>query len=93
MYSVQVFQLYSAGEIGWSAFTPFYPEAEPKDFFGHTNAERINHQQIFTSKKLKEALQTKKKRYQREIWMYIKEWRVSEMISMRVNIKDFFLTF
>lgn len=53
MRSVQVLQLYSVGETGWSARTPFYPEPKLKDFPRHTKAERINHQQIFSSKNIK----------------------------------------
>lgn len=41
MYSVQVLQLYSVGETGWSALTPFYPEPEPKDFFRHMKLKKL----------------------------------------------------
>ena len=41
MYSVQILQLYSVGDTGWSALTPFYPEPEPKDFFRHTKLKEL----------------------------------------------------
>ena len=59
VYSIQVLQLYSVGETGWSALTPFYPEPEPKDFFRHMKLqELITSRSSLQKKMLKEVFQT-----------------------------------
>ena len=60
MYSVQVLQLYSVGETGWSALTPFYPEPEPKDFFRHMKLKELitSRSSLQKKKMLKEVFQT-----------------------------------
>lgn len=93
MYSVQVLQLYSVGETGWSALTPFYPELEPKDFFRNTKLKELITSRSSLQKTLKEVFQTGEKCYQMEIWMDIKGWRASEMVSVWINIKKYFSYF
>ena len=62
MYSVQVLQLYSVGETGWSALTPFYPEPEPKDFFRHMKLkELITSRSSLQKKNVKGSLSDRRK--------------------------------
>lgn len=61
MYSVQILQLYSAGETGWSALTPFYPEPEPKDFFRHTKLKELIILRSSLQKNVKGSLSDRRK--------------------------------
>ena len=69
VYSIQVLQLYSVGETGWSALTPFYPEPEPKDFFRHMKLqELITSRSSLQKKMLKEVFQASFQSFRKRIF-------------------------